>query len=193
MYGYVYLTTNSINKIFYVGQKKGKFLPCYLGSGKILKRAIDKYGRINFRTEILEITNSADESNQCEIDYIAILRAIGVELYNLLPGGECSKKNFRKTFTMSQSARDKISRHHKGLKRTEEQIEANRLRQLGKCYKPSGWKHRQETIIKMKIIQKSLGNKSTPEGLARSAKRTKELAEKARLAGVHYWERGKFK
>lgn len=86
-YGYIYMTTNSINNIGYIGQCRGAFKKNYRGSGTILLRAIRKYGKDKFSTEPIEWCDSRDELNQAEIDHIAILRAFGAELYNLHPGG----------------------------------------------------------------------------------------------------------
>ncbi len=48
MYGYIYLTTNLINKKKYVGQhKSSKFDERYKGSGKLIKKAFKKYGKEN--------------------------------------------------------------------------------------------------------------------------------------------------
>lgn len=56
MYGYIYKTTNTINGKIYIGQKKSsEFLGVqYLGSGKILKSAINKYGVEAFIVEVIE-------------------------------------------------------------------------------------------------------------------------------------------
>ena len=48
MYGYIYLTTNLVNDMKYIGQRKYGQPEPYLGSGVYLKRAIKKYGQINF-------------------------------------------------------------------------------------------------------------------------------------------------
>ena len=48
-YYYVYLTTNLINGKKYIGQHYGELDDYYLGSGSILKKAILKYGRKNFK------------------------------------------------------------------------------------------------------------------------------------------------
>lgn len=46
MYGYVYKTTNIINGKMYIGQHKSeKFDESYKGSGVILTKALEKYGK----------------------------------------------------------------------------------------------------------------------------------------------------
>ena len=49
----IYKTTNLVNGKTYVGQDS-KNNKKYLGSGKILKSAIKKYGRSSFKKEIIE-------------------------------------------------------------------------------------------------------------------------------------------
>lgn len=88
-YGYVYLTTNSVNGRSYVGQKQcSKFKKWYLGSGKLLRQAVAKYGKAAFSVEPIGFYETRKELDQAEIDYIAILRAFGADLYNICNGGE---------------------------------------------------------------------------------------------------------
>lgn len=61
----VYLTTNLINGKKYIGADS-KNDPKYLGSGDFIKKAIKKYGRENFKKEILEICSSWEELMRCE-------------------------------------------------------------------------------------------------------------------------------
>lgn len=58
--GFIYKTTNLINGKFYVGQCTNDPLEMYLGSGLILKQAIEKYGKHNFRREILQYAEQED-------------------------------------------------------------------------------------------------------------------------------------
>ena len=44
----IYKTTNLVNKKIYIGQDS-KNNPEYLGSGAIVKKAIKKYGKENFK------------------------------------------------------------------------------------------------------------------------------------------------
>jgi len=54
---YIYLTTNTINGKQYIGKHVGSTNDRYIGSGALLNKAIQKYGKANFKKEILEITD----------------------------------------------------------------------------------------------------------------------------------------
>lgn len=77
----IYKTTNLINGKIYIGQDS-KNKNGYLGSGQNIKRAIKKYGKQNFKKEIIEKCNSIDELNNREKYWI--------NFYNTM------KKNFDK-------------------------------------------------------------------------------------------------
>lgn len=85
---YIYLTTNLVNGKKYIGQHYGDINDRYLGSGVAFTRALDKYGKKNFKKEILEITTK-DKVNEREQYYINLHNAfLSDEYYNLTPGGE---------------------------------------------------------------------------------------------------------
>lgn len=50
---YVYCVTNTVNNRKYIGSHVGDIDDSYLGSGVILKKALQKYGRKNFVKDIL--------------------------------------------------------------------------------------------------------------------------------------------
>lgn len=91
MFGYIYKTTNLLNNKIYVGQHKvddDSFDTSYLGSGKLLLEALKKYGRNNFKCEIIEWCASQDELNEKEIYYIDLLKSkVTFGNYNMSDGG----------------------------------------------------------------------------------------------------------
>jgi group I intron endonuclease len=74
-----------VNGKYYIGQDS-KNDPNYLGSGKLLKYAIEKYGIENFQKEILETCNTKEQLNEREIFWISKLDAIETG-YNIARGG----------------------------------------------------------------------------------------------------------
>ena len=89
-YGYIYKTTNLINGRIYIGQHSGSFNQDYIGSGFLIKKAILKHGKINFKLEIIAYASTREMLNSLEIKHIAEYRELcGKEfLYNLTDGGE---------------------------------------------------------------------------------------------------------
>ena len=91
-YGFIYLTTNLVNGKKYIGQHKiqkcGVDRDEYLGSGVLLTRAIKKYGRENFKREVLDFANNSDELNSKEEYYISFYDAVSRnDFYNIDCGG----------------------------------------------------------------------------------------------------------
>lgn len=93
MYGIVYQTTNKITGKKYIGQHKCKTeKDSYLGSGKILKRAIAKYGRENFVRETLYKAETPEELDKKEIEFISKYAATSSDdYYNVAEGGLTSR------------------------------------------------------------------------------------------------------
>lgn len=81
----IYKTTNLINGKIYIG-KDVRNLNCYLGSGKLLKKAIEKYGKNNFVKEIIEVCDNLIELSEREKYWIKELNSIK-NGYNLTEGG----------------------------------------------------------------------------------------------------------
>lgn len=84
MFYTIYKTTNLLNGKYYIG-KHQTYDPNddYLGSGNLLKRAIKKYGRNNFKKEILHIFDNEADMNTKEKELVVIHE----DSYNLCDGG----------------------------------------------------------------------------------------------------------
>jgi group I intron endonuclease len=86
----IYKTTCLINNKIYVGQDHNDN-PDYLGSGKILKQAIKKYGKENFRKDTIESCENQAQLDAQEIHWIKELDATNPEIgYNIANGGSGS-------------------------------------------------------------------------------------------------------
>ena len=90
-YGYVYRIRNKVNQKTYIGQRRlanDKSWRSYLGSGKLIKQAINKYGQINFIKEFIIYAENQSSLDDLEQKAIEAERAIGKAEYNMrLPGG----------------------------------------------------------------------------------------------------------
>ncbi len=132
MYGYIYLTTNLINNKKYIGMHKSSvFDPNYKGSGKILRKAINKYGWDSFKVEILKECMTPEELYKEESDYINKYNALNSkEFYNLKEGGNGGWKvngiSVKKGVKISEEGRRNISNAHKGKRYTEAQAKAHK-------------------------------------------------------------------
>jgi len=85
MFYTIYKITNKINDKIYIGKHVTKNLEDgYMGSGKLIKRAIKKYGPDNFIKEILFICENEADMNNKEKDLVSI----GEHSYNLCLGGQ---------------------------------------------------------------------------------------------------------
>lgn len=88
---YVYEITNLVNGKKYIGKRSCK-CPIeddrYMGSGKILKQAQNKYGLENFKKEVLQVCNNEEEAYAWEDFYTMQVNAWdNSNYYNLRRGG----------------------------------------------------------------------------------------------------------
>lgn len=85
---FVYKTSNLLNGKVYIGQHYGFLNDSYLGSGKLLLQAVQKYGAENFKREILEICPDKKSVDEAEIKWIDFYNAAhDRQFYNLAAGG----------------------------------------------------------------------------------------------------------
>ena len=126
MYGYIYMTTNLINGLAYIGKhKSSEFDSNYKGSGIYLNRAISKYGYENFYTEMLCPCFSESELNDEERFLISYFGAQSdTSFYNIAPGGyggfAPGENHPHYHRSPSESTRRKLSESLKGRKFTDD-------------------------------------------------------------------------
>jgi len=88
MHYYLYEIKNNVNGKIYVGVHKTKNLDDgYMGSGKIIKRAIEKYGLENFTRTILETFDTQEEMFAKEKEIVNEEFLAREDTYNILRGG----------------------------------------------------------------------------------------------------------
>jgi len=84
----IFITENLINGKKYIGKQAHGFAS-YLGSGILLKKALKKYGKENFKKEYLDTAATKEELSEKEIYWIGIHDAVKSKMfYNLAPGGQ---------------------------------------------------------------------------------------------------------
>ena len=85
----VYKTTNLVNGKVYIGKHETDNLDDgYLGSGILIQRAIEKYGKENFKREILFECSTREEMNAKEAELVNEEFLKRDDIYNLKQGGE---------------------------------------------------------------------------------------------------------
>jgi group I intron endonuclease len=130
----IYKATNLINGKQYIGQtiqslakRKNSHCAAYNTDWSLLKTAIQKYGKDNFRWEVIDTAQNIEELNSKEIFWISKLNTMIPYGYNLDSGGKNKK--------LSEQTKKKISKAHQGKKLTKEQKDkiskANKGRFIG--------------------------------------------------------------
>ena len=84
---FVYITENTINGKKYIGMCTREDTG-YLGSGALLKNAIEKYGKHNFKRTIIQTCDTFEELCDAEKYWIDYYDAVNSDrYYNLIEGG----------------------------------------------------------------------------------------------------------
>lgn len=103
MYHYLYEIKNTINGKIYIGVHKTKDLNDeYMGSGKVLRQAIEKYGIEAFTKTILEYFDTYEDALAKEKEVVNSAFLLREDVYNIRSGGKGGfdwivKNNLHKT------------------------------------------------------------------------------------------------
>lgn len=125
---YIYKTTNTINGKYYYGKRscKGSAIDDpYMGSGKLLKTSIKKYGIENFTKEILAYCDSSEDAYELEELVVTQKEVNDPMCYNIVVGGVIGminmvgEKNGMYNKKHTQESRKKMSESSKGKTHTE--------------------------------------------------------------------------
>lgn len=113
--GYIYETTNLINNKKYIGLTNRKVLDeTYLGSGKIILQAINKYGKKNFSVKVLEYVENDEDLPIRERYFIKKYDAVNSDkYYNISEGGQWGDVYSGMGETQYKEVSEKISKARK--------------------------------------------------------------------------------
>jgi hypothetical protein len=172
---YTYITTNLVTGKKYIGDHSTDNLnDGYLGSGKIIKESIKKYGRKNFHKEILEFFESKEEAFNAQEKYINEYGTLVPDGYNISSKGgygisesllsddtknkirisKIGDKNPMFGKSLSKKHKEIISNLHTGKEVSEET--RKKMSEVSKG-KPKSEEHRK------KLRQNNLGKKQSEE------------------------------
>lgn len=96
-YGYVYEILNLVNGKTYVGSRmlaRDRSWRQYMGSGKLIKQAIAKYGIENFRKRFISYAPTPEDLVELEGDWIIRQQLLGLAQYNLFVSGHAGGDTF---------------------------------------------------------------------------------------------------
>lgn len=87
-YYFAYKTTNLVNGSIYIGVHESyRLKDRYLGSGKLIRQAIKKYGRHNFKRDIIQFFETKEESYAYETEVVNSEFIADPNVYNITVGG----------------------------------------------------------------------------------------------------------
>ena len=125
MFGTIYKITNIINNKVYVGQTTRPYMQRFerhlkdaennILPSNFFHKAIRKYGRNNFKIEIIDTANTKEELNTKEIYWIDFYMQLGIS-YNTAKGGQGGNTYYKRTQEQMCITKQKISKANFGMK-----------------------------------------------------------------------------
>ena len=178
MIGFIYKTTCLVNGKIYIGKHEGSESDNYLGSGKVFEFALKKYGKENFKREILRRCETLHELRIWEHVYIKKYHSQDPNIgYNIADGDvNSSEYNPAKL----PEVREKMLIKNRQTTRDPEyrRRHSEIMKEYYKTHSATftGKHHSEET--KEKIRQRRLGSVAYNKGVPASEEQKKKQSEK---------------
>lgn len=168
---YIYKTTNLLNNKYYIGMHSTDQLEDgYLGSGKILKASIKKYGKENFQFEIIEQLSDRKSLKEREREIVNEEEVNNKLCMNLQLGGGggfSSEEHAYKFHAAGGKAvlKLKAARHNKRMKEDSDYRSKCVAKTLAtkstRTYIRKPYFHSKESIDKIRLSKQNNGLKET--------------------------------
>lgn len=174
MYYLIYKITNNVNNKIYIGKHQTKNKnDGYMGSGRILKRAIEKYGLDKFTKEILFECNSLEEMNEKEAEIVDEEFVARLDTYNVKLGGQGGWDFCNKNLNIDYLQRgiNGTNKFRKLLQNVE--YYNKHLQKMRKLSQNKEWRNKVKQGMKEKILKDGYLNtphKHTAESKAKISK-----------------------
>lgn len=151
----IYMVTNLVNGKIYIGQDS-KNKEYYYGSGKAIIRSIKKYGKENFKKEILESVLTIEELNEREIYWISKFNSSDRKIgYNISKGGSEGDRQSGYNIVKKGIYQYWVDKYGKEEAEIRLENKKEKLRKQNKKRKDSGWKHSKESIESIREFAKN--------------------------------------
>jgi hypothetical protein len=148
-YHFIYKTTNLINGKYYIGMHSTSNLDDgYLGSGNRIRRSVRKYGKDNFKLEILEFLSNREDLAKREKEIVNEDIIRDKLCMNLKIGGE-GGWHIHARNAFKQKLQDPEFRSNFGKKMSESNLRRVARGEIIKAPDWTGKSHRQETKTKI--------------------------------------------
>ena len=166
IYHIIYKVTDLINNKFYIGKHTTKNInDDYLGSGKIILRSIKKYGKENFKKEILYIFDCEKEAYEVEYNLLTLDIINDKKNYNLVLGGKGFSSELISGKNHPFYGKDSPFKNHKHSEETKKKMSISAIghkvsqevrKKLSKFH--TGKKLSEETKKKISITSSGINN-----------------------------------
>lgn len=151
---FVYKTTNCVDGRFYVGVHFGTEDDNYLGSGKLLRLAIKKYGRVVFKREIIKLCKTKEEAYELEEFIVDFDFVKDDTTYNLVNGGRGGQGLNCKESTRLKMMKPKTEQHRKAISNAKKGVKTSEKHRNACSVRMQGHKHSENTKLKMSLSRK---------------------------------------